>query len=240
MGWRRSIRRIVIAAACGMPIACSEPTAPLLRPTLDDALFHVQLADPLSAVAAGELALPVVVPQIRRVGACAFSAERARFECATRVIGDLSVDRYYVLLDPAGEAQPEWNDRVSAVRLVTDVRSTDGSSDVVAHDEATLDRLRSGQQSLTGRTTMTWTRAGESQTATRATDLVILSRVIMPGIFPTGSITFRVSGVTNEAVVALTLDGTSIVSMLSSATGDAASIVCTYDLLRPDQPRRCE
>jgi len=240
VGWRRSIRRIVIAAACGMPIACSEPTAPLLQPTLDDALFHVQLADPLSAVAAGELGLPIVVPQIRRVGACALSAERARFECATRVIGDLSVDRYYVLLDPMGEAQPEWNERVSAVRLVTDVRSTDGSGDVVSHDEATLDRLRSGQQLLTGRTTMTWTRAGESQTATRATDLVILSRVIMPGIFPSGSINFRASGDANTATVALTLDGSSMVSMLASGVGGGANLVCTYDLLRPDQPRRCD
>ena len=229
---------MVMVSACGVATACADATAPVVQPTLDDALFHVQLADPLSAIAAAELGLPLVAPQIRRVGDCAFSRERERFECPSRVAGDLIVDRSYALMDAAGVPLPAWSDRVAALRLVTDVR--DETNGVIAHDEATLDRLQSPQQVLTGRTSMSWMSGGESRSATRTTELVILSRMVMPGIFPTGSIGFRVSGVTSGATIALTLDGTSVVSMLSSGMGGGASLSCTYDLLKPEQPKRCD
>jgi hypothetical protein len=229
---------MVMVAVCGATTACADSTAPVVQPTLDDALFHVQLADPLSAIAAAELGLPIVVPQIRRVGDCAFSPERERFECPSRVAGDLIIERSYALMDAAGVPLPAWSDRVAAIRLVTDVR--DETSRVTSHDEATLDRLQSAQQVLTGRTSMSWTSDGESRSATRTTDLVILSRMVMPGIFPTGSIGLRTSGVTSGATVALTLDGTSVVSMLASGIGGGASLSCTYDLLKPEQPKRCD
>jgi hypothetical protein len=230
---------IGVAACCGT-IACAEPTTPVLQPTLDDALFHVQLADPLSAVGATELGLPIVIPQIRRIPDCAFDASAERFDCPSRTAGGVTVDRFYVLTDDAGRAQREWSDRVVAVRLVTDISGVDGTTPIRSHDEATLTGLRSPQQLLGGVATMSWTRDGDTRTVTRMTDLVILSRAMMPGIFPSGSITLEATSVGVRSMVALSYDGTSIVAMLSTAGGGRAGLVCSYDLLKPEQPKRCE
>jgi hypothetical protein len=228
----------MLAAACG------EPTAPVVQATLDDALFHAQLADPLSAVGAAELGSPFVLRQIRRGPDCPFVAATGRFECATATSGTLAFDRSYELLDAAGGRRSEWSAEVVAIRLTNDVTGTttiaDGPVQLTRHDVATLDRLQSGQQRLTGITTTAWTEGSATRTITRETDLVILSRVVMPGIFPTGSIrlTATSAGVADEGLVALSFDGTSIVSILSSFRGEA-SLRCTYDLLKPDQPMSC-
>jgi hypothetical protein len=206
----------IVAAACG------EPTAPVVQATLDDAIFHAQLADPLSAPGAAALGFPVVRTAIRR--------------------DDATLTRTYELLDEAGVRQNGWNDRVATIRIV--ITYVDDSTSW--RDEATLTGLQSGQQRLTGTATASWTRGSEQWTGRRTTDLIILSRVVMPGIFPTGSVSLRAElagaaggGGSRSRSIALSYDGTSTVSMLSSFDG-AASLSCTFDLLSPDATRGCQ
>lgn len=211
--------RSALVATTLVVAACGEPTAPVVQPTLDDAIFHAQLADPLSAPGAGGLGFPVVRTSIRR--------------------DDATLTRTYELLDAAGLRQNVWNDRVETIRLV----STYADDSTSWRDEATLTGLRSGQQRLTGTATASWTRGSQRWTGSRTTDLIILSRVVMPGIFPTGSVSLRAEradpGGSRGRSIALSYDGTSTVSMLSSFDG-AASLSCTFDLLSPDPTRGCQ
>ena len=208
--WRSALVATTLVAA-----ACGEPTAPVVQPTLDDALFHAQLADPLSAVAATELGFPVVRFEIRR--------------------NDATLTRTHELLDDAGVVHPAWNERVTGIRVV----STYSDDSTSWRDESTLTGLRSGQQRLTGTATGSWTRGTERWTGRRTTDLIILSRVVMPGIFPTGTVSLRAErGGSRARGAALSYDGTSTVSMLSIVDGEA-SLSCTFDLLSPDASRSC-
>ena len=224
--------------------ACTSGTVPQYPP-LDDAIAHVQVADPLASVAIAALGVPVVFEKLRGSERCPFDARARRFECAPRSSGALTYARSYQLLSESGAPLAEWGEAVASIRLVTRVSgvvsTASGSFELDGHDDATLGDLRELRQALRATATMTWNDGRATWSSRRTSELQLMSRSRMPGTFPTGSIELRVAPTSpaQGRSANLTFDGSAIVSMLLSFDGKA-SVVCRFDLQSPDAPTSCD
>lgn len=221
---------------------CTSATVPQYPP-LDDAIAHVQLADPLASVAIAALGVPLAFEKLRGSERCPFDAGSRRFECAPRNAGPLTYVRSYQLLSETGVPLAEWGESVASIRLVTDVSgvlsTTNGPVELNRRDDATLADLRELRQTLRGTATMTWSDGRATWSSRRTAELQLMSRSRMPGTFPTGSIELRVgTGPAQGRSASLTFDGSAIVSMLLSFDGKA-SLVCRFDLQSPESPTNC-
>ena len=223
---------------------CTPATVPQ-RPPLDDAIAHVQLADPLAAVGEATLGIPLSPAKLHGSARCPFDARAGRFECAAFTAGTLTYTRSYQLLGETGHPLSDWDESVASIRLITDVAGSvstaRGTFEVRGRDDATLGDLRALRQTLRGVGTLTWSDGQSAWSSRRTAELLVLSRSRMPGTFPAGSIELRVaqSAPAQERSANLTFDGSPIVSMLLSFDGKA-NVVCKFDLQSPDAPTDCD
>ena len=223
---------------------CTSATVPQYPP-LDDAIAHVQLADPLAAVGEATLGIPLSPAKLHGSARCPFDAPTGRFECAAFTAGTLTYSRSYQLLGETGQPLPDWGEAVASIRLITNVTGSvstaRGTFDVQGRDDAILGDLRALRQTLRGTATLSWSDGRSTWSSDRSSELLVLSRSRMPGTFPTGSIELRVApGASAQGRSAnLTFDGSPIVSMLLSFDGKA-SVVCKFDLQSPDAPTACD
>lgn len=233
-----------MACASLLLAGCAAPTVPQYPP-LDDAIAHVQLADPLAAVGEAALGIPLSPPKLHGSARCPFDPRTGRFECAAFAAGTLTYSRSYQLLGETGQSLSEWGEAVASIRLITDVAGSvstaRGIFGVQGRDDAMLSDLRALRQTLRGAATLTWSDAQSTWSSNRISELLVLSRSRMPGTFPTGSIELRVAQTASAQgrSASLTFDGTSIVAMLLSFDGKA-SVVCKFDLQSPDAPTDCD
>ena len=221
-------------------LGCAPATVPQ-SPPLDDAIAHVQLADPLALLAETHLGVPLTPEKLRGSTRCAFSGESRRFDCPLHVSGTLTYARSFQLLDGDGTPVAEWNEHVAAIRLVTSISGTVGAFDVFWRDDATLGDLRELRQTLRGTATLDWSDGVSSWSGQRATELEVLSRARMPGRFPSGSIQVGVAlrAPAERRSASVTFDGSSIASMLLSFDG-RASVRCRIDLQSSASAADCQ
>ena len=223
---------------------CTPATVPGY-PKLDDAIAHVQLADPLASVAIATLGVPLAFEKLRGSARCPFEARTQRFECAPHGSGALTYTRSYQLLSESGVPLSGWDESVASIRLVTDVSgvvsTASGPLELNRRDDATLGDLRQLRQTLRGTASMTWNDGRSTWSSRRTSELQLMSRSRMPGTFPTGSIELRVAPAADAQgrSASLTFDGSSIVSMLLSFDGKA-SLVCRFDLQSPGASTDCD
>ena len=236
--------KLLLVPASVVLTACSAATVPL-DPPLDDAIAHVQIADPLSSLARAQMGVPVAPLKLPGRTRCPFVASTARFECAPETIGTLTYRRSYQLLGENGAPVDVWGNSVASFGFVSDIsgriQTTAGVLDVQRHDESTLGDLRELRQTLSGFASVTWSDGASTWSGQRRTELLVMSRSRMPGAFPVGTIEMsadRVAPAVRRSA-SLRFDGSPIASMLVSFDG-AASIRCTIDLQAPDDPGRCE
>lgn len=221
-------------------LACAPATGPQFPP-LDDAIAHVQLADPLAMLAERHLGVPMTPEKLRGSARCPFSGATVRFDCPAHVAGSLTYSRSYQLLDGDNAPVAEWNERVASIRLMTSITGRVGAYDVAWHDDATLGDLRELRQTLRGTATLEWTDGISAWSSQRATELQLMSRSRMPGKFPTGSIQLGVAlrAPSELRSASMTFDGSPIASMLISFDG-RASVRCRIDLQATADPAVCE
>lgn len=223
---------------------CAAPTVPQDAP-LDDAIAYVQLADPLSSYARAQVGVPVSPLKLPGRSRCPFAAATARFECNPETIGALTYRRAYQLLGEHGVPIPAWGSSVVSIRFTSDISgrvgTPDGVVDVHRHDDSLLGDLRELRQTLTGSATVTWSDGESTWSAHRRTELLVMSRALMPGTFPIGTIELSAdrTGPSLKRSASMTFDGSPIVQMLVSFDGQA-SINCRIDLQSPDDPSDCE
>ena len=74
--------KLLLVPASVVLTACSAATVPL-DPPLDDAIAHVQIADPLSSLARAQMGVPVAPLKLPGRTRCPFVASTARFHSST-------------------------------------------------------------------------------------------------------------------------------------------------------------
>jgi len=240
-GWGH---KLLLVPASLVFAACSATTVPL-DPPLDDAIAHVQIADPLSSLARAQVGVPVAPLKLPGRARCPFVASTARFECAPETIGTLTYRRSYQLLGEHGAPVDVWGNAVAAIRFVSDINgrieTTAGLLDVRRHDDSTLGDLRELRQTLSGFASVTWSDGESIWSGERRTELLVMSRSRMPGTFPVGTIELSAdrAAPAMRRNASIRFDGSPIASMLVSFDG-AASIRCTIDLQAPEDPGSCQ
>lgn len=219
---------------------CAPATVPSYPP-LDDAIAHVQLADPLAELAQLHLGVPLTAEKLRGSTRCPFNGQTRRFDCPAHVSGTLTYARSYQLLDASNAPVEEWGEKVASIRLITAISGRVGTFDVTWSDDATLGDLRELRQTLRGSATLEWSDGTSSWAGRRTTELQVLSRARMPGKFPSGSIQLSVSvaSATQRRSGSLTFDGSPIASLLLSFDG-RATVRCRIDLGAPVSAAACE
>lgn len=221
-------------------LGCAPATVPEFPP-LDDALAHVQLADPLAMLAEQHLGVPLTPEKLRGSTRCPFSGQAMRFDCPAQVSGGLTYTRSYQLLDADHAPVAEWDERVASIRLLTSITGRVGAYTATWHDDATLGDLRDLRQTLRGAARLEWTDGLSTWSGQRTTELQVMSRSRMPGKFPTGSIQLGVAlrAPSELRSASMTFDGSPIASMLVSFDG-RASVRCRIDLQSTADPVVCE
>lgn len=221
-------------------VACAPATGPQFPP-LDDAIAHVQLADPLAMLAEKHLGVPLTPEKLRGSARCPFSGPTVRFDCPAHVSGSLTYSRSYQLLDGDNTPVAEWNEHVASIRLITSITGRVGAYDVSWRDDATLGDLRELRQTLRGTTTLDWTDGVSAWSSQRTTELHVMSRARMPGKFPSGSIQLglALNAPAERRSASLTFDGSPIASMLLSFDG-RASVRCRIDLQSAETAAECQ
>lgn len=221
-------------------IGCAPATMPSYPP-LDDAIAHVQLADPLAEIAELHLGIPLTAEKLRGSTRCPFSRQARRFDCPAHVSGTLTYERSYQLLDAGNAPVEEWGEQVASIRLLTTITGRVGAFDVSWRDDATLGDLRDLRQTLRGTAMLEWSDGVSAWSGRRATELQVFSRARMPGQFPSGSIQLGVAlaSPNQSRSASLTFDGSPIASMLLSFDG-RASVRCLIDLGASGSAADCE
>lgn len=225
-----------------MPLACSDTTAPENDPSLDAALAELARLSGFATVGAPSTG-GVVVPA--SASGCTFRASTQRFVCAPDTRDGIRYERYFVLLDAAGDVLAQFGPEVSAIRSVVDYSGTSVllRMTVSSHQESTLSGLRTNMQRLiaTG-TTMISRETGGSRpdrsTHTQSTDLTLPDRD-SGRLYPIGTVATHtvVEGLPGGSTTTTTFDGTSIVTwVLSSGT---STLACTVDLAAPEPRSVC-
>lgn len=221
-------------------IGCAPATMPSYPP-LDDAIAHVQLADPLAELAELHLGIPLTAEKMRGSTRCPFSGQTRRFDCPAHVSGTLTYARSYQLLDASNAPVEEWGEKVASIRLITAISGRVGAFDVTWSDDATLGDLRELRQTLRGTATLEWSDGVSAWSGRRTTELQVLSRARMPGKYPTGSIQLGVAlaSPSQRRSGSVTFDGSAIASMLLSFDG-RATVRCRIDLGASGSTANCE
>lgn len=231
-------------ACASVTLACAAPTAPELPP-LDDAIAYVQLADALSSFALAQIGMPISPLKLPGRTRCPFVTATARFECAHESVGTLTYRRSYQLLDGNGAPVDSWGSAVATIRFTSDItgriQTAQGMLDVKRRDDSSLGDLRGLRQTLTGSATLTWSDGESTWSGHRRTELLVMSRSRMPGVFPVGTIELNADRVAPslKRSANITFDGSPIARMLVSFDGQA-SVRCRIDLQSPDDPSDCD
>ena len=230
---------MLVCAILALP-GCTPATVPQLPP-LDDAIAHVQLADPLASLAEKHLGVPLTPEKLRGSTRCPFNGQARRFDCPASVSGTLTYHRSYQLLGADAWPVADWDEKVASIRLITTVTGRVGSFDVTWRDDATLGDLRELRQTLRGTSTLDWSDGASAWSSQRTTELQVLSRARMPGKFPSGTIQLGVAlaAPAERRSASMTFDGSPIASMLLSFDG-RASVRCRIDLQSPESAADCE
>jgi hypothetical protein len=223
---------------------CTAATVPEYPP-LDDAIAHVQLADPLAAIAEAQLGVPIAPLKLPGRTRCPFVGATGRFECDPHVAGTLTYRRAYQLLGENGAPVDRWDAAVAAIRFFSDITgqitTRDGVLDISRQDDAMLGDLRELRQTLTGSATLTWTDGVSSWSSRRRSELLVMSRARMPGTFPVGTIELSANRVdpSLRRSANMTFDGSPVALMLVSFDGQA-SVQCAIPLQSGGDPGDCD
>ena len=255
----RLSRAASLVAACAVLAACGDGTAPKLSPVTVDTLLaelgETQALGTPGLIFAGPTALGALPTS---ASACPYNSSNQRFVCAPLIMGGLTTNRYYQLLDAQGAPQGEFN-RASteAFRTVADVEGsididipTDGFTlasaitlTVASHEDQTLSGLLSGTHTLngSGNSTLTFVGGGLPGGFTSSwttSDLVLRKRGIRSKYPQSGSIAVNTSfdgDVTS--IVTMTFNGTSIMTMTIESGG--ITTTCTVNLANPEAFPSC-
>ena len=223
---------------------CTTATLPEYPP-LDDAIAHVQLADPLAAIAEAQVGVPIAPLKLPGRTRCPYVGATGRFECDPLVAGTLTYRRAYQLLGDNGAPIDQWGPAVASIRFFSDITgriaTRDGILDVSRQDDATLGDLRQLRQTLTGSATLTWTDGVSSWSSNRRSELLVMSRARMPGTFPVGTIELSASRAAPSLLrsASMTFDGSPVALMLVSFDG-RASVECAIPLQSASDPGDCD
>lgn len=232
----RAMAALVLVSCGGDGRVITEPEPDLYD--VEDALAQIQTAEVLSNTGMQKLGYrPWDFPQFG-TQACPFNAADQRFVCPAAVIGGLTLNRWYQLLDASGAAQSEWGSNVVAVRNVSDMKGTfatgspfNPSFAVDRHEDAVLTGVREERQTLNGQAT-------SAGVTFRMAQKLVLPKWDVETYPKSGSIVTIDLGDSGggSLTVTLTFNGTSVVTL---KMGSGAGAGCTFDLKAPQTPMVC-
>jgi len=240
-------------------MACSNGDRSVTEPSnqLDvAALLAAAASGEPSAYPTGAPAIALPVPSTAVLGGCTYSAANQRFDCAPRTILGLTYKSSYYLLaaDGTSLSTPDAS-KVAALRTVFDVTGTIISASAVAgvkdsmsvnhHDDLTLSGLLTGNRTENGTSTdhdfivfdINGTRTTDKiDTNGRTTNLVLTtgSRYPTSGTIATDATTTANFGSTPTSFTihsALTFNGTSTVTLVTTIDDESTPVTCHIDLV---------
>ena len=248
------LRVVALAAVFAFTGACSEPTGPSdVQPAdLSEVLAELQPSSLAPAVGA---ILPIPVPSLSAVvpSSCSYDAASQSFMCPNVTVSGVTASRSFTLLDASGTPQTAF-DRTStaAVRMKSTFAGTitSGATSMVVdqRQDLTLSGLLTGVHTLNGTSLLHLTGSFATGGTSSPTDMT-MSTTITDLVLPrsstgsqwpqsgtiAGTVTDTELGTSFTTTIAMTFNGTSVVTVTTTAGGFTST--STIDLANP-LPRR--